>query len=121
MTATIIANAPPYSYGQMTNQAISKLIALQTLIERVNDAIATASSGYTGTPGTEFEAKVDVVMTPLSPAPPNLFGITPAGAPGEQGSAYKYAMTRLHEEWAAFWLVAEPFIEQLDNGTPSYP
>lgn len=112
MTTTIIANNMPYSYGQMTNQTISKLISLQTVIERLNDAIATASSSYGGVAGTEFEASVA-----LGTQSPNLFGVQPSETPGEQGSAYSYAMGRLHEEWATFWTAAAPFIEQLDNGT----
>lgn len=119
MTTTIIANASPYSYGVMTNQVISKLIALQTQIERLNDAVTTASAGYTGTPGTEFEAAASAFPGPAAPA--NLFGVTPSGTAGEQGAAYKYAIGRLHEEWVNFWTVAEPFIEQLDNGVSTFP
>ena len=110
MTTTIISNNMPFSYGQMTNQAVSKLISLQTTLERLQDAIKTASAGYAGVPGTEFEmGSMGTVQ--------NLFGIQPSDTPGEQGSAYSYAMGRLHEEWAKFWTAAEPFIEQLDNGT----
>lgn len=108
MTTTIISNG--VSYGQMSNQAISKLISLQTQLERINDAIATASAGYEGTPGTEFEAGTMGATT-------NLFGVQPSATPGEQGAAYKYAMGRLCEEWATFWTAAEQYIEQLDNGT----
>lgn len=113
MTTTIISNS--VSYGQMTNQAMSKLIALNATLERLHDAITTASSGYTGEAGTEFEAPVSA----MTPGMPNLFGVQPSETPGEQGSAYSYAMGRLHEEWAKFWTAAEPFIEQLDNGTTS--
>lgn len=108
MTTTIISTSA--SYGAMTNQTIAKLIALQTTMERLNDAISTASAGYTGEPGTEFE-------TGDLNAPPNLFGVQPSATPGEQGSAYKYAMGRLCEEWEIFWTAAQPFVEQLDNGT----
>lgn len=112
MSTVIISNS--VSYGQMSNQAVSRLVALNAQLERLKDAIATASSGYTGTAGTEFEAG-----DPLS-GPSNLFGVAPSATPGEQGSAYSYAMGRLNEEWATFWAAAEPFIEQLDNGyTPS--
>jgi len=108
MTTTIISNNMPFSYGQMSNQAIGKLISLQTAMERINDAITTASASYEGVPGTEFEAMGET---------PNLFGVQPSATPGEQGAAYKYAMSRLYEEWATFWTAAEPFVEQLDNGT----
>lgn len=108
MTTTIISNSA--SYGGMTNQAIAKLISLQTTLQRLADAIATASSGYEGTAGTEFES---------GGAQNNLFGVQPSETPGEQGAAYKYAMEALNGEWAKFWTAAEPYIEQLDNGTYS--
>jgi hypothetical protein len=107
MTTTVISNGA--SYGAMTNQAIGKLISLNSTLERLTDAISTASSGYTGTPGTEFETSANLGAQ-------NLFGVQPSETPGEQGTAYSYAMNRLQEEWSTFWAVAEPFIEQLDNG-----
>lgn len=113
MTTTIISNTPQYSYGMMTNQTIARLLACQANLERLKDAITTASAGYTGTPGTEFEL---VPIMAAEPGMPNLFGIQPSATAGEQGAAYKYAMSRLSEEWAKFWAVAEPFVNQLDNG-----
>lgn len=113
MSTVIIApNASGAAFGTMTNQTVSRLISLQAAMERLHSAIATASSGFEGTPGTEFEGggtTIDGV--------PNLFQVQASETPGEQGSAYSYAMGRLHEEWATFWTAAEPFIEQLDNGT----
>jgi hypothetical protein len=97
----------------MTNQSVAKLISLQTSMERLNDAIATASSGYAGTPGTEFEAG------PPGAAAPNLFGVQPSEVPGEQGQAYSYAVMQLFQQWQTFWTAAQPYIEQLDNGTYS--
>jgi hypothetical protein len=114
MTTTIISNSA--SYGAMTNQTVSKLLSLQTVIERLHDAITTATAGYTGTPGTEFEAAFNA----MSPGQMNLFGVQPSETPGEQGSAYSYAMGRLHEEWEKFWLAAEPYVEQLDNGVTTF-
>jgi hypothetical protein len=113
MTTTIISSG--VAYGQMTNQAIGKLINLQTVLTRLQDAITTASAGYAGVPGTEFE----FTGAGFTGAMPNLFGVQASETPGEQGSAYSYAMGRLHEEWAKFWTLAEPFIEQLDNGSYS--
>jgi hypothetical protein len=101
MTTTVISNN--VSYGAMTNQAIGKLLSLQSTLERLKDAIATASAGYDGTPGTEFEDGT-------------LFGVKANDTPGAQGTAYAYAMGRLNDEWLTFWAAAEPFIEQLDNG-----
>lgn len=112
MSTLIIApNASGAAFGTMTNQTVSRLIALQSTLERLHSAIATASSGFEGTPGTEFE------MGTAIDGVPNLFQVQPSETPGEQGAAYSYAMGRLHEEWATFWTAAEPFIEQLDNGT----
>ena len=110
MTTTIISNY--VSYGQMTNSMVSKLIALQTIVERLGDAVATASTGYTGVPGTQFEG------SPMGGpgSTQNLFGVQPSATPGEQGEAYSYALGRIHEEWGKFWALAEPYIEQLDNG-----
>ncbi len=116
MTTTVIPNSLPY--GVMTNQAISRLLSLQGGLERLNDAITTASAGYTGVAGTEFEATPSNTAGVPFVSSTNLFGITPSETPGEQGSAYKYAMSRIHEEWVKFWAVAEPFVNQLDNGQP---
>ncbi len=112
MTTTIISNN--VAYGAMTNQVTAGLIKLQTQVERLSDAVTTASAGYGGTPGTEFEAPTNILAP--SPSPQNLFNVQPSEVPGEQGAAYKYAVGRLHEEWAKFWAAAQPFIEQLDNG-----
>lgn len=106
MTTTVISNMMPYSYGQMTNQAIGRLISANTTLLRLNDAITTASAGYDGTPGTQFE----------STTPNNLFGVVPSTIPGEQGAAYRYAMESLIAQWRTFWVAAQPYIEQLDNG-----
>lgn len=112
MPTTVISTTA--SYGAMTNQTISRLIGLNASLERLSDAIATASSDYEGVPGTQFETS-----TTLGTAP-NLFGVSPSAEPGEAGTSYAYAMGRLHEEWEKFWALAEPFIEQLDNGSTSF-
>jgi hypothetical protein len=112
VSTTIISNT--VAFGAMSNQAIGRLISLRATLERLQGAIATASAGYAGAPGTEFEA------SSAMGAPINLFGVQPSETPGEQGSAYSYAMGRLNEEWATFWAAAEPFIEQLDNGSASF-
>jgi hypothetical protein len=112
MATTIITNTGPYTFGQLTNQNISRLISLNTNIGRLFEAIATASSGYDGVPGTEFE-----IGNPTNTAIQNLFGIQASTTPGEQGSAYSYAVGQLHTAWETFWTAAAPYIEQLDNGT----
>jgi len=112
MTTIVISNS--YPYGQMTNQTMGKLIAMHSTMQRLNDAIATASAGYEGEPGTQFE-----IPSAIGGAPPTLFGVQPSATPGEQGTDYRYAMDALATQWATFWAAAEPFIEQLDNGTLS--
>jgi len=116
MTATIISTTGNFTFGAMTTQTVSRLIATHTQMGRLRDAIATASSGYTGTPGTEFEAPQPGGMVgPLTAN--NLFGVMPDPAePGRAGTDYAYAVNSLEAAWAAFWTAAEPFIEQLDNG-----
>lgn len=112
MTTTVISNNMPYSFGQQTNQAVTRLIALNTQIARLGEAIKTASAGYSGVPGTQFEGSASGPITPI-----NLFGVqADPEKPGEQGQAYAYAMGRLSEEWTKFWTLAVPFVEQLDNG-----
>lgn len=113
MAVTLISNSPPYTFGQQSNQVISRLIGLNTQIVRVEDAIATASSGFTGTEGTEFEVQP---INSLTPTVPNLFGVVASDVPGDQGKAYRFAFDSLNSAWAAFWAQARPFIEQLDNG-----
>lgn len=111
MAALIIPNHTPF--GGMTNQAVGKLLGLNTTIGRLRDAIATASSGYTGTPGTEFESP----STGTNMMAPNNFGVQPDPAnPGANGTAYAYAVGVLTEQWALFWTAAEAAIDQLDNG-----
>jgi hypothetical protein len=109
MTATIISNSMQYTFGMMTNQAISRMIALNTTMARLNEAVATAASGFDGVAGTEYE---------IGPVP-NTFGVQPdPAAPGTKGQDYSYAIGQLATAWQAFWATAAPYIEQLDNGTP---
>src|SRR5262245_28265780 len=109
MSTTVISNNAPF--GAMTNQSVARLIAMQATLDRLAGAIATASSGFTGTAGTQFEQASGLGQV-------NLFGVQPSETPGEQGSAYSFAVNRLHEEWQTFWTAAQPFIAQLDNGNP---
>jgi len=91
------------------------MISLNTSMQRLSDAVATASSGYTGVPGTEFEVAVGGVSNPNIT---NNFGVQPDPAnPGARGTDYAYAINQLNTQWIAFWAAAEAFIEQLDNGT----
>jgi hypothetical protein len=115
MAALIIPSNTPF--GGMTNQITSRMIALNTQMARIKDAIATASSGYTGVDGTQFEASGGNMM-PM--AGYNNFGVVPDPAtPGANGLEYSYAVNVLVGHWETFWAVAEASIAQLDNGGSS--
>ena len=112
MAAILIAAYLQYPFGSQTNTVISRLIATHTQMARLKEAIATASAGFTGTAGTQFEVG--------NPEPadqvPNLFGVQAGATPGAQGEAYRYAMESLASAWEAFWDTAGDFIQALDNG-----
>jgi hypothetical protein len=117
MTTTIVSANAPYTFGQLTNQNVARLLSLNTALTRLHEAIATASSGYTGEPGTEFEIGNPNNGGPFPPVAQNLFGVQASATPGEQGQAYSYAIGQLFSTWETFWAAAAPYIEQLDNGT----
>jgi hypothetical protein len=103
MTATIISNTPPF--GLMTNETVADLHTVNEAINRLKEAVATAESGFEGTPGTEFETDSN-------------FGVAPDPAePGKKGSDYAYAIGNLANAWATFWTAAQPSIDAIDNGT----
>lgn len=115
MTTIVIATNGSNTFGQLTNRLTAGLLQANASLERIADAIATASSGYEGVPGTEFEASTGAGGSVI--VGPNLFGVVPSVTPGEKGTEYSYAVGRLNELWTAFWAEAEPFVTQLDNGT----
>lgn len=111
MAAILISNQQmTFPFGAQTNQAIGRLIGLNTTMARLQEAIATASAGFDGTPGTQFETPVPTGQQV------NLFGVQASATPGEKGEAYRYAMESLNTAWEAFWTAAQPFVEALDNG-----
>ena len=114
MSAVIISTSDAYPHGRATNQLVGELMRTAASLERINSAVVTATSGYSGVPGTQFE--VGVPSPEDGPVMRNLFGVQASATPGEQGSAYSYAIGRLHELWAPFWEQARPYVEQLDNG-----
>lgn len=127
MSAIVISNGG--AFGAMTNQVVARIVALNTSIGRLSDAIATASSGYEGIAGTEFEigGKSNSASAPLPvrgpvmpSAPstaPSLWGVyADPDVPGKQGQAYSYAVGQLQLEWQKFWAEAERYIQALDNG-----
>jgi hypothetical protein len=112
MVALVIPTST--TFGQMTNSVVSRLAGLNTTVLRLNEAVATASAGFTGTPGTEFEAASGGMGMPYQQ---NNFGVQPDSAtPGANGAAYADAVTGLAAQWEAFWALAAPFIKTLDNG-----
>lgn len=119
MTATVVSNTAQYPFGQMTNQTIARLIGINAQMARIEEAITSAASGYTGVVGTEFELPpIGTIPAPVnSVAVPTLFGVYPSETPGEQGSAYRYAFEQLNTQWQTFWTAAQPYIQQLDNGS----
>ena len=105
MTATVISNTAPF--GQLTNQTVADLYTLAEAIARLQAAVASAASGYTGVPGTEYEDGTN-------------FGVAADPAtPGAKGSDYAYAIDQLATQWTTFWGASKDFIKQLDNGVRS--
>ena len=114
MAATLISNMPPYSFGMMTNQNIARIIAANQAMVRLADAVATASSGFEGTPGTQFEVNMVPGMPIMATNP---FGVQADPEKlGQKGLDYAYAVAQLGAVWKTFWDAAQPYIEQLDNG-----
>ena len=96
------------AFGGMTNRVVASLINNNTNMARLKEAIATASSGFEGTPGTQFEGMN------------NNFGITADPEnPGKKGTEYSYAMDSLATAWNTFWETAQPYLAALDNGQMS--
>jgi hypothetical protein len=102
MTTTIISNTP--SLGLLTNRMVAGLFTVNEAVNRINEAVSTASSGYTGTAGTEFEGDA------------TLFGVVASDVPGAKGSDYSFAVGNLANAWATFWSAALSSIQEIDNG-----
>lgn len=106
MTATVINNATPF--GAATNQMIAGLYTVGEAMARLQSAVATAASGYTGTEGTEYEDGSN-------------FGVAAdPDEPGAKGKDYAYAVDQLAAAWAEFWTAAKPYVQQLDNGVRTF-
>jgi hypothetical protein len=101
MAAIIISNTPPF--GLMCNQSVAGLHTTNDALLRLQEAVATAASGYDGVPGTEYETGSN-------------FGVQPGDPPGAKGSDYAFAVDTLVNAWKTFWEAALPSIQQLDNG-----
>jgi len=113
MAALIIPNNT--TFGSMTNQTVSNLLKMSTTMARLKDALATASAGYEGVAGTQYEAATMSMNTPFTQ---NNFGIVPkVDAAGANGTDYEYAVNTLATHWDTFWAAAEAAISQLDNGS----
>jgi hypothetical protein len=105
MSATIISNAAPF--GALSNQMVAELYDINDRITRLQGAIAGASSGYTGTAGTEYEGTG------------NNFGVLASSAPGAKGSDFAFAVGTISAAWTTFWGAASGSISALDNGVVS--
>jgi hypothetical protein len=101
MTSVVVSNATPF--GQMSNTMVENFWAIDQAITRLQAAIASASSGFAGTAGTEYETG--------SP-----FGVVQSSTPGAQGAAWAYAVNVLAGNWATFRAVAIASIDAIDNG-----
>lgn len=113
MSTLVISNA--CSFGSQTNNVTQRMIGLNTSVNQVNEAIATASSGYEGIQGTQFEIGN---TGDNQPPGPNLFGVqADPTQPGANGQAYAYAFGQLKLEWDKFWTAAQPYVAALDNGS----
>ncbi len=109
MTALVYSTTT--SFGGMTSQAVAKIAATNAALKRLVEAVAAASSGYEGTPGTEFETDPGNGF-----GQGNNFGVQPSDVPGEQGSSYKFALENLNTQWSEFMTAAEAFLTALDQG-----
>lgn len=103
MTTVVIQNTQ--SFGTLSNNIVSQLFFINANLARLSAALGNASSGFTGTAGTEYEG------------PETLFAVVPdATTPGQQGSAYASAITTIAQNWETFWTAAQGAIDALDNG-----
>lgn len=117
MVAIVIPNAT--SFGGMTNSVVSRIAGINTSIIRLSEAVATASAGFTGTPGTEFETSVGAAGVPTGMGANNFGVVADPTNLGANGQAYADAVTQLTAQWQMFWTAAAPFLKTLDNGTPA--
>lgn len=101
MTTTVVSNAVPF--GVMTNRTVADLYRVNLAILRLQAAVASAASGFSGTAGTEYEDEV-------------IFGVAPSATPGAKGSDFAFAVNTIGGAWATFWSAAQGAIEALDNG-----
>ena len=102
MSSTVISNTPPF--GALTNQTVAQLFEVNSAMIRLAAAVGNASSGYSGTAGTEYEGNG------------TNFGVVPNATPGAKGADYAYAIANLGNAWTTFWSAAVASIEALDNG-----
>jgi hypothetical protein len=116
MARVIFTTQPQYTFGVMSTRLVTALIQANASIARITAGMATASSGFTGTAGTQYEIGSN---TPLNPqGPTNLFGvIADANNLGANGVAYENAMNTIEAAWQTFWTDASAALQTLDNGS----
>jgi X-X-X-Leu-X-X-Gly heptad repeat protein len=113
--AVIISTQATYTFGAMTNKLVTGLIAANSSLSRLQSGMNTASSGYSGVAGTQYEVSGTTSGNPT--APTNLFGvIADANAPGSNGITYQNAMDTIEAAWQTFWETASDALKTLDNG-----
>jgi hypothetical protein len=116
MARVIFSMQPQYTFGTMSTRLVTNLIAANASVARITAGMATASSGFTGTDGTQYEVSSSMPPNPM--APPNLFGVvTEANSPGANGMAYENAMNTIETAWQTFWTAASAALQTLDNGS----
>ena len=102
MSAIQVSNAAPF--GAMSNQLVENFWAIDQAITRLQAAIASAASGFSGTAGTEYEGTA------------TNFGVLAGATPGANGAAWSYAVNVLAGNWATFRATSLANIEAIDNG-----
>lgn len=92
-------------FAQLANISVAQLFALNSSLARLQAAVDTASQGYAGTAGTEYEG------------PTSAFGIVAGETPGAQGQAFASAVATIVQNWNTFWTAAQGAIDAIDNGS----
>lgn len=103
MSSVVIQNTQ--AFGGMTNNMTGVLYSLNNNLPRLQAAINNASTGFTGTAGTQYEGAN------------TLFGVVEdPNNPGAQGQAYASAIVTIVNAWNTFWQAAQGAIDTIDNG-----
>jgi hypothetical protein len=122
MARVIFTTQPQYTFGVMTTRLVTSLIQANASVARVQAGMTTASNGFTGTAGTQYEISGSSTGMGNPMAPINLFGvIADANNLGANGTAYETAMNTIETAWQTFWTAASGALQTLDNGSTTVP